>query len=145
MFTQSQQTSTLKVARWPRSLRFGLMAVSLIVALAIAGLFIGLNWSRNLALYPGAERQATTQFHLRLQPTGILTQEGAYQTPDDLPQVLGWYAQHFGLDHDMPQGDTCVTMTRADSYLFLQQSLAVTLCAHPTRTLIFIDRSLALR
>jgi len=145
MFTQSQQTSTLKVARWPRSLRFGLMAVSLIVALAIAGLFIGLNWSRNPALYPGAERQAATQFHLRLQPTGILTQQSAYQTPDDLPQVLGWYAQHFGLSHDMPQGDSCVIMTGVDPYLFLQQSLAVTLCAHPTQTLIFINRSLTVR
>lgn len=145
MFTQSQQTGTLKVARWPRSLRFGLMAVSLIAALAIAGLLIGLNWSLNSALYPGAERQAATQFHLRLQSTGLLTQQSAYQTPDDLTQVLGWYAQHFGLDHDIPQGDTCVTMTRVDPYLFLQQSLAVTLCAHPTRTLIFIDHSLAVR
>jgi hypothetical protein len=145
MFTQSQQTSTLKVARWPRSLRLGLMAVWLIMALVIAGLLIGLNWSLNSPLYPGAERQAAAQFQLRLQPTGILTQQSAYQTPDDLPQVLDWYAQHFGLDHDMPQGDTCVTMTRADPYLFLQQSLAVTLCAHPTRTLIFMDRSLAMR
>lgn len=145
MYTQSQQTSTLKVARWPRSLRFGRMAVWLIVVLAIAGLLIGLNWSLDLALYPGAERQAATQFHLQLQPAGNLSQESAYQTPDDLPQVLGWYAQHLGLSHDMPQGNDCVTMTQVDTYLFLHQSSSVTLCAQPTRTLIFINRSLSVR
>lgn len=145
MYTQSQQTSTVKVAQWPRSLRFGRMAVWLIVALAIAGLLIVLNWSLDLALYPGAERQAGTQFHLQLQPAANLSQQGAYQTTDDLPQVLGWYAQHAGLGHDTPQGNDCVKMTQVDTYLFLHRSSSVTLCAQPTRTLIFIDRSLALR
>jgi hypothetical protein len=121
------------------------MAVWLIVALLIAGLIIGLNWSLNVAPYPGAERQATAQLQLRFQPQVNINQQRAYQTPDDLPQVQGWYARHFGLGHDMPQGNTCLTMTRVDGYLFLEQSLAVTLCAHPTRTLIFIDRSLKVR
>jgi len=135
MYTQSQQTSTAKVARWPRSLRFGRIAGWLIVALAIVGLLIGLNRSLNLASYPGAEHQAA----------GSLSQQSTYQTPDDLPKVLRWYARHFGLGHEMPQGDNCVTMTQVDAHWFLQQSITVTLCAQPTRTLIFINRSLSVR
>jgi hypothetical protein len=36
-------------------------------------------------------------------------------------------------------------MTRINEHLILQPSLAVTLCAEPTRTLIFVNRSIALR
>jgi hypothetical protein len=145
MLANSHQTGTLEVARRARSVRFGRTAGWLIVGLAVASLLVGLIWNQNLVRYPGAERQATAQFQLRFQPTGNLSQQSAYQTPDDLPQVLGWYTQHFGLSHEMPQGNNCVTMTQVDPHLFLQQSLAVTLCAHPTRTLIFINRSLAVR
>jgi hypothetical protein len=58
---------------------------------------------------------------------------------------LRWYTQHYALSHEVPQGENCVMLTGADNYLFLQGSLAVTLCAHQTRTLIFVDRSLAVR
>jgi hypothetical protein len=145
MIADSHQTGTLEVSRRARPVRFGLTAGWLILGLAVASLLVGLIWSYNLVRYPGAERQAASQFQLRFQPLGNLSQQSAYQTPDDLPQVLSWYTQHFGLGHDMPQGDNCVRMTQVDAHLFLQQSLAVTLCAYPTRTLIFIDRSLAVR
>ena len=135
MLADSHRTGTLEVSRRTRSVRFGLRAVWLIAGLAVVSLFVGLIWSSNSVRYPGAESQMA----------GILSQQSAYQTPDDLPQVLGWYTQHFGLSHEMPQGNNCVTMTQVDPHLFLQQSLAVTLCAHPTRTLIFINRSLAVR
>ena len=142
MIADSHQTGTLEVSRRARPVRFGLTAGWLIAGLAVASLLVGLIWSHNLVQYPGAERQAAAQFQLRFQPTVSLSQQSAYQTPDDLPQVLGWYAQHFGLGHDVPQGDHCVTMTQVNAHLILQQPLAVTLCAHPTRTLIFINRSL---
>ena len=145
MFTDWHQTGTLEVSHWARSVRFGLTAGGLIVGLAITSLLVGLIWNHNSVRYPGARRQAAAQFQFRFQPTGNLSQHSAYQSSDDLPQVLGWYAQHLGLDHDMPQGDTCVTMTRVSVLLFFQRALAVTLCAHPTRTLIFINRSLAVR
>jgi hypothetical protein len=142
MLTNSHQTGTLEVSRGARSIRFGLRMGWLITGLAVAGLLGGLIWSYNLVRYPGAEGQAAAQFELRFQPPGNLSQQSAYQTSDDLPQVLGWYARHLGLSHEMPQGDHCVTMTQADTRLYLQQPLVVTLCAHPTRTLIFINRSL---
>lgn len=145
MFADSHQTGTLEVSHWARSVRFGLTAAWLIVGLTVASLFIGLIWSYNLVRYPGAERQTVTPVQLRFQLTGKFSQQNAYKTPDNLPQVLGWYAQHFGLGHEMPQENHCVTMTQVSARLFLQRSLAVTLCAHPTRTLIFINRSLAVR
>jgi len=145
MFTDTHQTGTLEVSRQARSVRFRVTAGWLIAGLAVASLLVGLIWNHNLVRYPGAERQAAAQFQLRFQPTGNLSQLSAYQTPDDLPQVLSWYAQHFGLGHDMPQGDNCVKVTQVKAHLFLQQSLDVTLCAHPTHTLIFINRSLAVR
>lgn len=145
MSTHTQQSGTLKVSRLPRSVGFGRMAGWLIIGLAAIGLLAGLIWSNNLASYPGAERQAVQGFPLRFQPTEILSQQSAYQTSDDLPQVLGWYAQHFGLSHEIHQGDNCVTMTQVGTRLFFQQTLDVTLCAYPTRTLIFINRSLAVR
>jgi hypothetical protein len=135
MLTGSHQTGTLEVSRRARPVGFGLRAGWLIAGLAVAGLLIGLIWNQNLVRYPGADRQAVAQFQVTSQ----------YQTSDDLPKVLRWYAQHFGLSHEVPQGENCVMVTGEDVYLFLQQSLAVTLCAHPTRTLIFIDRSLAVR
>lgn len=145
MFTDSYQTGTLEVSRGARSVGFGLTAGGLIVGLAIASLLVGLIWNHNLVRYPGAQRQAAAQFQLRFQPTGNLSQQSAYQTSDDLPQVMGWYTRQLGLDHDTPQGDECVTMTRVSARLFFQRALTVTLCAHPTRTLIFIHRSLAVR
>lgn len=145
MLADSHQTGTLEASRRVRSVRFGLRTGWLIAGLAAASLLVGLMWNQNSVRYPGAERQAAASFQLGLQPTGKLSQQSSYQTPDDLPQVLGWYAQHFGLGHDIPQGDDCVMVTRVDAHGFLQQSLAVTLCAHPTRTLIFINRSLAVR
>ena len=135
MLANSHQTATVEVARRARSVRFGLRAGGLIAGLAVASLLVGLIWSHNLVPYPGAQRQAAAHFQVTSQ----------YQTSDDLPKVLRWYAQHFGLSHEVPQGDNCVMLTRKHASLFLQQSLAVTLCDHSTRTLIFIDRSLAVR
>jgi hypothetical protein len=134
MFADSHQTGTLEFPRRARYFGFGGIAGWLIVGLAVASLLVGLIWSYNWVRYPGAERQATTLFQVTSQ----------YQTPDDLPKVLRWYTQHFGLSHEVPQGDNCVLVTGEDTYLFLRQSLAVTLCAHQTRTLIFVDRSFAL-
>ena len=145
MFANSHQTRTLEVPRRARFVRLGWMVSWLIAGLVIVSLLVGFTWSRNLVPYPSAERQAAAQLQLRFQPQININQQTAYQTPDDLPQVQGWYAQHLDLSHDMPQGDTCVTMTRVDPYLFFQQSLIVTLCAQPTRTLIYVNRSLAIR
>ena len=135
MLTESHQTGTLGVSRQVRSVRFGLRTGWLIAGVAVASLLVGSIWIHNLPRYPGAEPQSMGQFQVKSQ----------YQTPDDLPKVLRWYAQHFGLGHEMSQGDNCVLLTGTHAYLFLQQSLAVTLCDHQSRTLIFIDRSLALR
>ena len=135
MFANSHHTGTIEVSRGARSVRFGLTAGWMIVGLAVAGLLIGLIWNQNLVRYPGADRQAVAQFQVTSQ----------YQTSDDLPKVLRWYTQHFGLSHEVPQGDNCVMLNGKRAYLLLQQSLAVTLCDHSTRTLIFIDRSLAVR
>lgn len=135
MLTESHHTGTLGVPRRVRSVRFGGTVGGLILGLAVASLLVGLIWNRDLVRYPGAEHQATAQFQVTSQ----------YQTSDDLPKVLRWYTQHFGLSHEVPQGDNCVMVTGEDAYLFLQQSLAVTLCAHQTRTLIFVNRSLAVR
>ena len=135
MLADSHQASTLEVSRRARSVWFGLTTGWLIVGLAVASLLVGLLWSYSSVRYPGAERQAL----------GSLSQQNTYQTSDDLPKVLRWYTRHFGLGHDMPQANDCVTMTQVQTHLFLQQSLAVTLCAQPRRTLIFVNRLLALR
>ena len=145
MFADSHQTRTLEVPHRARFVRFGWIAIWLIVGVVVVSLLVGFTWSHNLVPYPNAERLAAAQLQLRFQPQVNISQQSGYQTSDDLPQVLGWYAQHFGLSHEMPQGDTCVTMTRVDPYLFFQQSLSVTLCAHPTQTLIFVNRNLAIR
>ena len=133
----------MQVSRAARYIMFGLTAGWLIVGLAVASLPVGSIWSDSLARYPGAERLAATHFRLDTLPTGTISQQSAYQTADDLPQVLGWYAQHFGLGHEEPQGDYCITMTRVDARLFLQHSLAVTLCSDSKHTLVFVNRSLA--
>jgi hypothetical protein len=144
MFADTHQTRTLEVARSERSVKFGVMAGWLIVGLAVTSLLAGLIGSYTSLRYPGAARQTPAELQFPFQPTGIFSQQSAYQTPDDLPQVLGWYTQHFGLGHERPQGENCVTMNRGNQYLVLQQSLTVTLCSQSTRTLIFINRSLAL-
>lgn len=145
MVANAHQTGPLEVSRGLRSVRLGKMAGWLIIALVVASLLAGLFWSQNSARYPGAQRQAAAPFPLQLLPTGRLSQQSAYQTTGDLPQVLGWYAQHFGMSHEIPQGDNCVTMTQTDAHIFLEQTFVVTLCAQSTRTLIFINRSIAIR
>ena len=111
------------------------MAGSLIVSLAVASLLVGLIWNHYQVRYPGADHQATNQIQVTFQ----------YQTPDDLPKVLRWYTQHYALSHEVPQGENCVMVTGEDDYLFLKGSLAVTLCAQQKRTLIFVNRNLAVR
>lgn len=133
MITHSNQTGTLGVYPWARSVWFGGMAGWLIACLVIASLLVGLIWNHYAVRYPAAEHQTTNQFQVTIQ----------YQTPDDLPKVLRWYTQHYALNHELPQGENCVMMTGEDDYLFLQGSLAVTLCAQQTRTLIFVNRSFA--
>lgn len=123
---------------------FGLTAGWLIVGLAMASLFVGLMWSDSSVRYSRAERLAAAYLQLDTLHKGTISLYSAYQTADDLPQVLGWYAQHFGLGHDKPKGDHCITLTRVDVRLFLQQSLAVTLCFQPKGTLIFVNRQLVL-
>lgn len=137
MFTDTHQTGMLEVPRRTRSVRFGQMAGWLIVGLAVASLLVGMIWSNTSVRYPGAKHQAAAS----------LSQQSAYQTSDDLPRVLRWYVQHFGLNHDIPQDDNCVTMTQVNQplFLFLEQSITVTLCAYPRRTLILVNRSLAVR
>src|SRR5690349_388886 len=78
MYTQSQQTGTLSVARRPRSVRFGPGVIWLIVGLTVISMLTGLIWVAKLAGYPGAEPQAA----------GSLSQQSTYQTTDDLPKVL---------------------------------------------------------
>ena len=145
MIADSNQTGILEAFRPARLAGLGRIVGWLIAGAAVASLLVGLIWSQNSVRYPGAEPQATAPFQVRFQPSVSFRQQNAYQTPDDLPQVLAWYAQHFGLGHETPQGDQCVTMTRVNEHLILQPSLVVTLCAQPTQTLIFISRSLALR
>ena len=135
MIADSHQTGTLEVLPRARSVWFGGMGGWLIVSVAVASLLIGLIWNHYEVRYPGADHQSTNQLQLTFQ----------YQTPDDLPKVLRWYTQHYGLSHELPQGYNCVRLTGEDNYLILQGSLAVTLCAHQSRTLIFVDRSFALR
>ena len=134
MIANSRQTRTLEVPRGAGSVRFGLMAGWMIAGVALASLLVGLIWNLSGVRYPGADRQSTNQVQVTFQ----------YQTPDDLPKVLRWYTQHYGLSHELPQGENCVMLTGEDMYLFLQQSLAVTLCDHQTRTLIFVNRSVAM-
>ena len=143
MYATRNPEGAIQVSRAARSIQFGLTAGWLIVGLAVASLLVGLIRSDSLTRYPGVERLAATPLGLDTLLKGAISQNSAYQTADDLPQVLGWYARNFGLGHDVPQGDNCITMTRVNAYLFLQHSLAVTLCSHPDRTLIFVNRSLA--
>ena len=128
-----------------RSITFGLAAGWLIVGLAVASLLVGLSGSESRVRYPGAGRLSAAHLVLDTLPKGIISLNSAYQTADDLPQVLSWYAQHLGLGHDEPQGENCITMSGGDAHRFLQQTLAVTLCSHPNRTLVFINRSLEVR
>ena len=135
MFADSHQTGTLEVARRARSVGFRGKAGWLIIGLVVASLLVGLIWSYTWVRYPGADPQATTLFQVT----------DHYQTADDLPKVLRWYTQHFGLSHELPQGENCVIVTGEDDYLFLHQSLAVTLCTQQTGTLIFVHRTFAVR
>lgn len=145
MYATRNQEGTLHVSHAARSILFGLTAGWLIIGLAVASLPVGLIWSESLVRYPGAERLAAAHLRLDTLPKGTVSQHSAYQTADALPQVLGWYARNFGLGHDEPKGDNCITMTRVDARLFLQHSLAATLCFQLKGTLVFVNRSLAVR
>ena len=134
MLANSHQTGTLEIPPRRRSVGSGVMAGWLIAGIVVVGLLVGLIWILNQVRYPGADRQSTDQFQVNFQ----------YQTSDDLPKVMRWYAQHFGLSHEMPQGENCVMLTGGGPYLILKQSITVTLCAHPRRTLIFVQRSFSM-
>lgn len=123
---------------------FALSAGGLTVALACAGLLVGFRHTDGLARYPKAERLAAAHFRLQALPKGYVSQHSAYQTADDLPDVLRWYTRHLGLGQRGPQGamSGCLTMTKVEAQLFLQHSLAITLCSQPKGTLVFVNRSL---
>ena len=102
MYTTRNQEDTLQDSRAARSLKFGLLSGWLLVGLAGASLIGGLIWSDSWLRYPSAE-QLATHFQFDALATGVISQQSAYQTPDDLPQVMGWYVHHLGLGHDVLQ------------------------------------------
>ena len=128
MYATRNPEGAIQVSRAARSIQFGLTAGWLMVGLAVASLLVRLFWGDSLVPYPRAERLGVAHLQLDTLPKGTISQHSAYQTADDLPQVLSWYARNFGLGHDVPQGDNCVTMTRVDARLFLRHSPAVHRC-----------------
>ena len=133
MVTNSHQTGMPEVLPQARSIWFGRRAGWLIVGVVVASLLVGSIWNHYAVRYPGADHLSTNQFHMTFQ----------YQTADELPKVLRWYTRHYAMSHEWPQGDNCVLVTGEDNYLFLKGSLAITLCAQRTRTLIIVDRGFA--
>jgi hypothetical protein len=122
----------------------------LVIALAVAALLITLSSTDALARYPGSVRLGPARVSWATLPRGYLLQSGAYLTPDDAGEVIGWYARGLRLQ---PGGEhrqdsamsNCQVLTRRSDHFLLGYADAVTLCLHPGGTLIFVQRSLVLR
>jgi len=101
----------------------------------------------DLPRYPGAERLAPARLKLETLPRGYVVQDVTDHTTDDLARVFGWYARRLSLLPDGDDGPTsnCRSLTKLDENWLIHHALAIHLCAQPGGTLIFVQRSLALR
>jgi hypothetical protein len=103
--------------------------------------------SDGIVRYPLSERLSPTDFRLDLRDKPSLSQSSVYHSADGAVRILGWYARQVGVSSDNVRGalGACQTYRSESEFLLVRQAMAVTLCSQRGGTLIFVNRTFAIR
>ena len=126
---------------------YGLVLQGLAVSLAVASLLIVMLQTDGLMRYP--EAQDIGKAHLRLDTLakGYVIYASAYRSPHDASTVMAWYVRSLELEPVEAGGgmSNCASLRKSGELPLLRQMIGVTICSQRTGTLIFVNRSLAVR
>ena len=133
-----------------KPLALATFAASLLaVLLASTGLSLAMNLDYALARYPTATSAGSEHLNLLSAPVGYISQQGVYQTRDDVMSVWRWYGRHLDVEPAAGMGaeGPCVTLTRATQHLFIRRTIGVLLCAFGAthRTLVSVSQAVYLQ
>ena len=131
-----------------KGLIFAILGVGgLAVVLASVSLFAVMNYDYVLGRYPGSMRVISGRFNLLSVYKGYFSQEGVYQTDDDVMSVWRWYARHFGVEpaEGMNAEGRCLRLMEADRRAVIRRTVGVMLCSVARGTLVFVNQTVYLR
>jgi len=124
-----------------------LLSAGLAIFVSFAAFGMSASRSDGIARYPLSERLAPTNYRLDLRGTLTVSQSSVYRSAEGAVRILGWYARQAGVSSDIVRGalGACQTYTSERAFLLVRQAMAVTLCTQRGGTLIFVNRTLAIR
>ena len=100
-----------------------------------------------LGHYPSSMRVVSERFNLLSVYEGYISQEGVYETGDDVMSVWRWYAGQFGVEPEggMNAEGRCVRLATAKQYALLWRTIEVRLCSAARGTRVFFNQAVYLR
>jgi len=80
-----------------------------------------------LVRYPGAARVEGEQVDASYLTRGWLTRTAAYQSSDDLQNVLSWYAAYLP-QAEIHESGTCTALRQTQTFIHMLRNVSVLLC-----------------
>jgi hypothetical protein len=96
-----------------------------------------------LTRYPGAVRVEGEKVDAYYLSHGWLTRQAAYQSPDDLENVMRWYAAYLP-QAEMHETGTCVALRQTQTFVHILHTISVLLCQLPPGTRILVKEDVFL-
>jgi hypothetical protein len=123
---------------------FAIVTSAAVMGLCLAASMTAVKWlEMALDRYPGAVEVESENWDTSRLSRGWLTRQASYQSPDDRQALLGWYAFHMP-QADMREAGDCVTLRRAQTFIWLSNSNSVLLCQLPHGTRIMVKQEIHL-
>ena len=121
----------------------GLLAVTLVSV----GLSATMSFEHISGRYPSSMRIVSERFNLLSFYKGHISQEGVYQTEDELTKVLAWYVGRYKIEpeQDMYTQGQCVRLAKVNRYVLIQHTVVVMLCSAARGTQVFLNQTVYLR
>jgi hypothetical protein len=96
-----------------------------------------------LTRYPGAVRVEGEKVDAYYLSHGWLTRQAAYQSPDDLENVMRWYAAYLP-QAEMHETGPCVALRQTQTIIRVLHTITVLLCQLPPGTRFLVKEDVFL-
>ncbi len=119
-----------------------ILTVGILVTLCLNGVFLAEPVVDTiLSHYPGATRIEEENFDTSYLKHGWLARQAIYQSPDDLENVLLWYAAYLP-QAEMHETATCVALRQSQTVFHILRAISVLLCRLAPGTRIVVNENI---